>query len=104
MATTDRSKMENNRRVESLKEQYVDGVITEEEFDTLLEAAIKDESPYRVDWFMEKMRTRRKRYAEQDIYLYNGEEFVVDGEFVVREDEEEIDRTINVRDSPDRLR
>lgn len=85
------------RRIEELKEAFIDDEIDEDTFDTLLDAAMEDDAPFRADWFMRQRETRRKRYAEEDIYIYCGEEYKVDGEMVVPADSDEIDRTISVR-------
>lgn len=85
------------RRIEELKEAYIEDELSEQEFDTLLDAAFDDDAPFRADWFMRQPETRRKRYAERDIYLYCGEEYVVEGEQVVPVDSDKVNRTVNVK-------
>lgn len=87
-------------RVADLKEAYIDDEIDEEQFEVLVEAALDNSAPFRVDWFKKQPETRMKRYTEETVYLYFGEEYIVDGE-LVRPLDEEIDRTIDVRKSPD---
>lgn len=89
--------IEKEERIESLKEAFIEDEISEEDFDTLLDAAFDNDAPFRADWFMRQPASRRKRYAEKDIYLYFDEEYVVEGDMVVPADSDEIDRTVNVR-------
>lgn len=83
-------------RIEELKEAYIDDEISEQTFETLLDAAFEDDAPFRADWFMKQLETRRKRYAEETIYMYCGEEYKVEGEIVVPADSDEIERVFNV--------
>lgn len=85
------------RRIDDLKEAYIEDELSEMDFDTLLDAAFDDTAPFRADWFMKQPESRRKRYAERDIYLYCGDEYVVEGEMVVPVDSDEVNRTVNVK-------
>lgn len=85
-------------RIEELKEAFIEDELSEEDFDTLLDAAMENGPPFRADWFMRQPESRRKRYAQEDIYTYFDEEYKVEGDLVVRANSEDIDRTISVRD------
>ena len=88
------------RRISELKEAYIEDELSEKEFDTLLDAAFDDGPPFRTDWFMRQPESRRKRYAEKNIYVYCGDEYVVEDDFVVAAREEDLgtrnSRTISV--------
>ena len=83
-------------RIEDIKQAYIEDEIDDYQFEILMEAALDDEAPFRADWFMSQLETRRKRYTEETVYMYCGEEYVVDGEMVMPADSDSIDRTIDV--------
>jgi hypothetical protein len=85
------------QRIEELKEAFIEDEIDEQTFDTLFDAAMEDDAPFRADWFMRQRETRRKRYSKKDVYMYCGEEYVVEGEMVVPADIEEDERVIKAR-------
>jgi len=91
------SEIRIEQRIEELKEAFIDGELSEEDFDTLLDAALDDDAPFRADWFMRQPETRRKRYAERDIYLYKDEEYEVDGDLVVPAEIDDEERVISAR-------
>lgn len=87
-------------RVADTKQAYIAGKIDDLQFEKLIEAAIKDEPPFRKGWFKGHPKTRRKRYTNDVVYKHGGEEYVIDGKLAVPL-EREIDRTINVRADDD---
>lgn len=95
--------IEIEERVEFLKDSFIDGDLTEDELELFLEAALYGESPFFYDWFETKLETneaRHKRYANNQIYVYRGVEYELDGKQVVEiEDSEDVDRTISVTGS-----
>ena len=84
------------KRVRAIKEAYISGEIDEEMFDTLLDAALDDGPPFRKKWFKTWPEVMPKRYTDDMVYLYKGDEYLVEGEYVVRAENKEIDRTIDV--------
>lgn len=82
--------IEKEERVEELKKAYINDEISEEDFDTLLDAAFENDAPFRADWFMRQPESRRKRYSEKDIYVYFGNEYKVEGDLVVRAEEDDL--------------
>jgi hypothetical protein len=91
--------IEKEERIEELKQAFIEDEISEQEFDILLDAAFDNDAPFRADWFMKQPESRRKRYAERDIYVYFDKEYEVKGEIVVPADVDEKDRVIKARDS-----
>lgn len=83
-------------RVDYLKKLYIEDIISDEQFDDLLESAYDGGPPFHVDWFKRQPEVRAKRYTTDAVYLYFGQEFVVEGDLVVLADSDEIDRTVNV--------
>lgn len=87
-------------RIEFLQASFIEGDLTEDEFELFLDAAFDDEPPFFYDWFETKLKTneaRHKRYANDQIYVYCGDEYELDGKKVVEiEDTEDVDRTISV--------
>lgn len=88
--------IEKEERVEELKQAYINDEISEHDFDILLDAAFENTAPFRADWFMRQPESRRKRYAEEDIYVYFDEEYKVEGDLVVPADVEADDRVVSV--------
>ena len=84
------------KRVRKIKQAYIDGEIDEEMFDTLLDAALDGGPPFRKKWFKRWPEVMRKRYTKDTVYLYKGDEYLVEGEYVVSAENKEIDRTIDV--------
>lgn len=84
------------KRVRKIKQAYIAGEIDEEMFDTLLDAALDDGPPFRKKWFKTWPEVMPKRYTDDMVYLYKGDEYLVEGEYVVRAENKEIDRTIDV--------
>lgn len=82
-------------RLAHAKELYIDGELTDEQFERLLDGIFDEGPPYHRDWFKRQPGTRHKQYTEEAVYLYHGEEYTIDGMFAVLLDGE-IDRTIDV--------
>lgn len=87
-------------RVEFLQESYIDGDLTEDEFEMFLEAALDGETPYFYDWFREQMtlgKARHKRYEQGSVYIYKSTEYIVKGKRVVETEDGDLeDRVIDV--------
>lgn len=82
--------IEKEERVEELKQAFIEDEISEQDFDTLLDAAFENDAPFRADWFMQQPESRRKRYSEKDIYVYYGEEYIVEGDLVLPAGEDDL--------------
>lgn len=87
----------SRNRIEYLKDSYVSGDLSISEFELFLDAAFDDEPPFFAKWFLKQPEARHKRYVNDQIYVYRGEEYVTEENRVVLADSDEIDRVINVQ-------
>lgn len=85
------------KRVEALHRLYVNDEIDIETLDTMLGHALRDEPPFLKRLFKMRDDIRRKRYTEETVWLWQGNEFVEDGDLIV--EAESKPRTVNVTKS-----
>lgn len=87
------------KRVERLHTLYVNDEIDIHTLDTMLGHALQDEPPFLKDVFKSFPDVRRKRYTEDTVWLYQGDEYLEDGEYIVAANAADITRTIDVTPS-----
>jgi hypothetical protein len=71
------------KRVEALHQLYVNDEIDILTLDKMLGHALREEPPFLKRLFKRRDDVRRKRYTEETIWLWQGKEFVEDGDFIV---------------------
>lgn len=87
------------QRVKALQQLYVNDEIDIITFEEMLTHALNNEPPFLKRLFKMRDDVRRKRYTEETVWLWQGEEFVEDGDYIIPADEKEFDRTIDVTPS-----
>lgn len=92
--------IKKEERVEYLREAYITDTITEKQYEKFLDSAFDGGPPFYSKWFKRQPVTRHKRYAEKQVYIYCGDEYVIDGDAAVLADLDEEDRVVSVRGRP----
>jgi len=89
-------------RFEELKEEYIEGAITEIEFDELLDAALEESAPYIAKAIIDDRRSMEvptPSDIDEEVYQNRGTYFTIDGNIAREREPPEWENVVNVTGS-----